>query len=36
MTNILEAIYNIANHQDFEIKSLYSGRNRANNIGEAP
>jgi len=35
MTNILEAIYNIVNHQDFEIKSLYSGRNRANNMGEA-
>jgi len=35
MTNILEAIYNIVNHQDFEIKNLYSGRNRANNMGEA-
>lgn len=35
MTNILEAIYNIANHQDFGIKNLYSGRNRANNMGEA-
>lgn len=35
MTNILEAIYNIANHQDFEIKNLYTGRNRANNMGEA-
>ncbi|MCP4761910.1 MAG: NgoPII family restriction endonuclease [archaeon] len=35
MTNILEAICNIANHQDFEIRSLYSGRNRANNMGEA-
>ncbi len=35
MTNILEAIYNIVNHQNFEIKNLYSGRNRANNMGEA-
>ncbi len=35
MTNVLEAIYNIVNHQDFEIKNLYSGRNRANNMGEA-
>lgn len=29
MTNILEAIYNIVNYQDFEIKNLYLGRNRA-------
>lgn len=35
MTNILEAIYNIANYQNFEIKNLYKGRIRANNIGEA-
>ncbi len=35
MTNILEAIYNIVSHQNFEIKNLYSGRNRANNMGEA-
>ena len=35
MTNILEAIFNIVNHQNFEIKNLYSGRNRANNMGEA-
>ena len=35
MTNILEAIFNIVNHQNFEIKDLYSGKNRANNIGEA-
>ena len=35
MTNILEAIYNIINFQNFEIKNLYKGRNRANNIGEA-
>ena len=35
MTNILEAIENIANNPVFEIRNLYSGRNRANNIGEA-
>lgn len=35
MTNILEAIINIANHQNFEIKEIYSGSNRVNNIGEA-
>lgn len=35
MTNILEAIYNIANYQNFEIRALYTGRNRANNIGQA-
>jgi hypothetical protein len=35
MTNILEAIVNIANNPVFEIKNLYSGRNRANNVGEA-
>lgn len=35
MTNILEAIVNIANNPILEIKSHYSGRNRANNVGEA-
>lgn len=35
MTNILEAIVNIANNPIFEIKHHYSGRNRVNNIGEA-
>ncbi|HBX50446.1 MAG: NgoPII family restriction endonuclease [Bacteroidetes bacterium RIFOXYA12_FULL_35_11] len=35
MTNILEAIINIINNPILEIKSHYSGRNRANNVGEA-
>ena len=35
MSNILEAIYNIVNLQNFAIKQLYSGKNRANNMGEA-
>ncbi len=35
MTNILEAIVNIANNPILEIRNHYSGRNRANNIGEA-
>jgi len=35
MTNILEAIINIANNPILEIKNHYSGRNRANNVGEA-
>lgn len=35
MTNILEAIYNIAVQKDFQIKALYSGRNRANGMGDA-
>ncbi len=35
MTNILEAIYNIINQNDFKIRALYSGRNRANSMGEA-
>lgn len=35
MTNILEAIVNIVESPVFEIKNHYSGRNRANNIGEA-
>ncbi len=30
MTNILEAIYNIINQNNFEIRAMYSGRNRAN------
>ena len=34
MTNILEAIYNIVNHKNFAIREFYSGRNRANSIGE--
>jgi len=35
MTNILEAICNIVNKPIFEIKSHYSGRNRANSVGDA-
>lgn len=35
MTNILEAIYNILNHKNFAIREFYSGRNRANSMGEA-
>ncbi|MBE7653506.1 NgoPII family restriction endonuclease [Tenacibaculum finnmarkense] len=35
MTNILEAIYNIVNQKNFEIRDLYSGRNRANGMGDA-
>lgn len=35
MTNILEAIINIANSPTFEIRNHYAGRNRANSIGEA-
>lgn len=35
MTNILESIYNIVNHKNFAIRSFYSGRNRANSMGEA-
>jgi NgoPII restriction endonuclease len=35
MTNILEAIVNIAQNPIYTIRSLYSGRNRVNNIGEA-
>lgn len=35
MTNILEAIVNIANNPVVAIKNHYSGRNRANNVGEA-
>lgn len=35
MTNILEAISNIVENPVYNIKSLYSGRNRVNNVGEA-
>lgn len=35
MTNILEAIYNIVIQKNFKIKDLYSGRNRANGMGDA-
>lgn len=35
MTNILEAIVNIANNPIVKIKNHYTGRNRVNNVGEA-
>lgn len=35
MTNILEAIVNIAKNPIYEIRNHYSGRNRMNNVGEA-
>ncbi len=35
MTNILEAICNIVNQNNFNLRALYSGRNRANSMGEA-
>jgi hypothetical protein len=35
MTNILEAIVNIANNPVLAIRNQYTGRNRANNVGEA-
>lgn len=35
MTNILEAIVNIANKPVVAIRNHYTGRNRANNVGEA-
>lgn len=35
MTNILEAIVNIANNPILEIRKHYLGRNRANSVGEA-
>ena len=35
MTIILEAIINIANNPILEIRNHYTGRNRANNVGEA-
>lgn len=35
MTNILEAIHNIVNHKNFAIREFYTGRNRANSMGDA-
>lgn len=35
MTNILEAIYIIVKHKNVHLKNFYSGRNRANSMGEA-
>ncbi|MDD3773370.1 MAG: NgoPII family restriction endonuclease [Weeksellaceae bacterium] len=35
MTNILEAIVNIAKNPIYTIRNHYSGRNRMNNVGEA-
>jgi hypothetical protein len=35
MTNILEAIVNIANNPVVAIRNHFTGRNRANNVGEA-
>ncbi len=35
MTNILEAIINIVNNPNLEIRNHYTGRNRANSVGEA-
>jgi hypothetical protein len=35
MSNILQAILNIAQNPMIELKTLYSGRNKMNNIGEA-
>jgi len=35
MTNILEAIYNIVNQKNFKIRAMYTGRNRANVMGDA-
>lgn len=35
MTNILEAVSNIVGHKKFTIRDFYSGRNRANNMGNA-
>lgn len=35
MTNILEAIFTIVKQKNFHLKTLYSGRNRANSMGEA-
>ncbi len=35
MTNILEAIFNITNNQNFDIKTIHSGRNRMNGMGTA-
>lgn len=35
MTNILEAIHNIVSYKNFAIREFYSGRNRANSMGDA-
>ena len=35
MTNILEAICNIVEQGNFDIRTFYSGRNRANSMGDA-
>ena len=35
MTNILEAIVNIVNNPILDIRNHYTGRNRANSVGEA-
>ena len=35
MTNILETIINIVNNPNLEIRNHYTGRNRANSVGEA-
>ncbi len=35
MTNILEAIYNIVSFSENKLKSIYTGRNRANSMGDA-
>lgn len=35
MTNILEAIYNIFQHQDRELRTEYTGSNRANSMGDS-
>ena len=34
MINILDAIYNIAQRDELEIKDITFGNNRANNMGE--
>lgn len=34
MSNVLEAIYNIAHRVDLSIQNITSGNNRANNVGE--
>lgn len=35
MTNILEAICNIVEQDNYDIRTIYAGRNRANSMGEA-
>ena len=35
MTNVLDAIYNIVHENNFDLRSLNSGRNRANAMGNA-